>query len=240
MVAGQRYKRVGFVIQARMGSNRMPGKVLKPISVTLEKDVSILTLILNQLKKFEATIVVATSNLTQDDAIEQYCFSQGVNCYRGDELNVFSRFREIQHEYNFDLIYRITADNPVFDPVTFTRFHDYVVNCDYDYYHSLGLPVGVNFECFKSDLLRISDDSLTELEKEHVTIKFRSGDYQVGTYVFDEMTDLRLTVDEPKDFILIMYLFEVLGEFSFDLKNIQEFYMRNSWIKNINKTVRQK
>ena len=100
------------IIQARMGSNRLPGKSLKHINgiplleriIKLQKD----TLLLDDY-------IVATSDLKIDDEIEVLCKSLKVKCYRGSEKNVLERFMDIINLYNPKIIVRLTGDNMFVD-----------------------------------------------------------------------------------------------------------------------------
>ena len=79
----------GIIIQARTGSTRLPGKILKVIN-----DRTLLDHIIDRLKELEekAVVVIATSTLPGDDAVEQFCKEKGVLCFRGSESNVLSRY----------------------------------------------------------------------------------------------------------------------------------------------------
>ena len=102
----------GIIIQARCGSTRLPGKILKVIH-----DRTLLDHIIDRLKALqeEAVIVIATSTLPGDDRVEQFCREKGVLCFRGSESNVLSRYYECAREQGFDHIVRLTADNPFVD-----------------------------------------------------------------------------------------------------------------------------
>ena len=103
---------VGVIIQARMGSTRLPGKVLKPIAgkVLLDHVLGRLSLLAYPVK-----VVVATSDLPQDDAIVRHCQSRSVAVYRGSETDVLDRYYQCACENGFAHVVRLTADNPFTD-----------------------------------------------------------------------------------------------------------------------------
>ncbi len=101
-----------IIIQARMGSSRLPGKVLMDIEgkLLLERLISRIA-----PRKNEADLIIATTTLPEDDAIEQFCKSHGVACYRGSDWDVLDRFYQAAQQYHPlpDHIIRICADNPL-------------------------------------------------------------------------------------------------------------------------------
>ena len=105
---------IGCIIQARMGSNRLHGKVMELLD---GKNPSLFYTI-NQLKsalKLDK-IIVATTQLSEDDKIEEFSIKNGIECFRGETDNVLDRFYKCAKKYEFDTIVRITADCPLIDP----------------------------------------------------------------------------------------------------------------------------
>ena len=106
--------KVIILIQARMNSRRLPGKVLKKINGrTL---INILTERLNKLDCFDK-MILAIPEGTDDDILFKHCLDLGLIVHRGDELNVLKRFYEIAKVYNPDVVVRITGDCPLIDPI---------------------------------------------------------------------------------------------------------------------------
>jgi len=101
------------VVQARMGSTRLPGKVLKDVS---GKPSLQWTVDACKMAKQTDEVVVATSFLEKDDAIAAFCRSQDIDCFRGDEKDVLSRFMGVATEYRADILVRITGDCTFIDP----------------------------------------------------------------------------------------------------------------------------
>jgi spore coat polysaccharide biosynthesis protein SpsF len=104
-----------IVIQARMGSSRLPGKVLMPIG-----NIPMLLFLIRRLENIflKKDIIIATSIRTENDAIVDLCEKSEVQVFRGDELNVYERYSSICTKYDTDNIIRLTADNPALNPST--------------------------------------------------------------------------------------------------------------------------
>ena len=101
--------KVGIILQARMGSSRLPGKFLKKIG-----DKSLLEHIFYRLTflKHPAKVVLATSTNQKDDIVELFCKSRNIDCFRGSEENVLERYYLCAKKFGFDHIVRLTGDNP--------------------------------------------------------------------------------------------------------------------------------
>lgn len=198
---------VGAIIQARMESTRLPGKVLLPMP-TQESDSSILSCIIKGINRSERVddIIIATSLSPSNDRIIQFCKERGIKYFRGDEEDVLSRFQAIQQEYNFDLIVRLTGDNPFVDGTTLDTVIIEHLQKDYDYSYSLGLPLGMNFEIIKAELISYKGISLTHSDREHVTPPFRNNpkfkNGEIRLFENTELTSCRLTVDYLHDYLL--------------------------------------
>ena len=106
--------KIGIIAQARMGSERLPGKVMKKI----DDENPVLFYVINQLKfcKLVNNIIIATSTLVDDDIIEQFSKSNGVKCFRGSESDVLDRYYQCAKKFSLSIIVRITCDDPLIDP----------------------------------------------------------------------------------------------------------------------------
>jgi spore coat polysaccharide biosynthesis protein SpsF len=107
------FMKIGAIIQARMGSQRFPGKVLHPVAGK-----PLLQYLLERLDRctsLDAT-VVATSTDPTDAPLESFCRTRGVECFRGDLQNVAQRFRQVLDAYRFEAFVRINGDSPLLDP----------------------------------------------------------------------------------------------------------------------------
>jgi spore coat polysaccharide biosynthesis protein SpsF len=194
---------LGVVIQARMGSTRLPGKVLRPIAgrPLLGHLTGRLALLRNQ-----ATAVVATSTLAQDDEIEAWCIANGVTCFRGDEQDVLDRYLRCAEAFGFTRIVRLTADNPFTDIIELDRLIDLQASAGLDYAHSFGMmPIGVGAEIFTLDALRRSHrEGLAAHHREHVNEYMQEHPEIFPSAALDvpaakRAPGLRLTVDTEED-----------------------------------------
>jgi spore coat polysaccharide biosynthesis protein SpsF len=158
-----------LVIQARMGSTRLPGKVLMDIGGR-----SVLDLVVTRLRRADIdTIVVATSNAEPDDAIARACDHLDVACVRGAEDDVLYRFTTAVDQFPADDVVRITADCPLIDPKVVDdalRLHrlegaDYTSNTLVRTY-----PDGLDVEVVRRSVLDIASSEANRIEeREHVT-----------------------------------------------------------------------
>ena len=105
---------IGCIIQARTGSTRLPWKVMQKI----DNNSTVLDYVINQVKSSKRIkkIIVATTNLTEDDVICEYLASQKIEFFRGSSEDVLDRYYQCAKKFTIDNIVRITADNPLIDP----------------------------------------------------------------------------------------------------------------------------
>jgi len=141
-----------------------------------------------------------------------FCNVEGIDCFRGDEENVLSRFLAIAKQDKFDCIVRLTADNPIIDISILDDTIEKHFTENNDYTCTKGLPVGMNFEIVSPDaLLDIENHEISDSDKEHVTLFIKnSGLYKLGLYIPDlnpKLQTLRLTVDYVSDYALLSIIF---------------------------------
>ena len=238
MEAGLFDRSIGLIIQARMSSTRLPGKVLMPMPFASET--TLLGRIVGALKTTGGTVIVATSTNKENDLIEQFCESKGVQCFRGGEDDVFSRFHEIQLNESFSTIFRFTADNPFIDLGKLYQFYNSFIGSGVDYAYSKGMPLGMNFEAVKGDLfVELNKLELTSEEREHVTLVVHRLDNIKKIFIqLANSADLRMTVDTPIDYAQASLLMSSLDE-NCSLINILELKDLNPWIFELNKGIVQ-
>jgi spore coat polysaccharide biosynthesis protein SpsF len=203
---------LGVVIQARMGSSRLPGKVLRDIAGR-----PLLAHVVGRLEALghAALVVVATSDLPRDDIIAAWCASSGTACFRGGEVDVLDRYLRCAETYGFSQVVRLTADNPFTDIAELDRLVDLHDEGKYDYSHSFGaLPIGVGAEIFTIDALRRSHaEGHAPHHREHVNeyIPEHPESFRIGVLEIPaekRAPDLRLTVDTEVDWKLACRLAE--------------------------------
>lgn len=207
---------IGIIIQARMGSIRLPGKVLRQVG-----HLPLLGHVLGRLSlaSHRMDVVVATSAISQDDAIASYCGKSNVHCFRGSELDVLDRFYQCARRYSFDHIVRLTADNPFTDIEELDRLIDLHLRDSNAFTHSFGrLPVGVGAEIFSFHALEQSwrggiephhREHVDEYLLEHPEL-FRTENLDIPAAKID--SKLRLTVDTEADWRLADGLARQAGE----------------------------
>ena len=207
------------IIQARMGSTRLPGKVLKTVNGR--------TLLEIQLERVKASkllnqIVVATSTLEQDQPIADLCAKLGVPCFRGSETNVLERFHLTARQFGADTIVRLTADCPLIDPAiidqTIKLFQkekaDYAANTVPP--ETSRFPDGTDVEVFSAAALeRAHREASDPKDREHVTFYFWKHGHNFKTAQLgqpENWSSYRLTVDYPEDLLVVEYLLNHLAE----------------------------
>ncbi len=195
---------VGVIIQARMGSTRLPGKVLKPIAGK-----PLLDHVLGRLSllRYPIKVVVATTDLPQDDVIVRHCEARAVAVFRGSESDVLDRYYRCAHEHRFAHVVRLTADNPFTDMDELQRLIELHLTQGNDYTHSFGvMPLGVGAEIFSfAALEKSARDGDAPNHREHVNEYIQENPTLFGIgalQVVDGKSrpDLRLTVDTEEDY----------------------------------------
>jgi len=210
------------ILQARMGSTRLPGKVLLPLDCehVLAHDVRRV-----RAADLVDTVVVATSTETADDAIEQFGSTRCIDTHRGSEENVQQRLYEAASAHDADTIVRITADCPLIDPKTVDTVISKVNEGSADYASNTvrrTFPRGLDVEAFTFESFEdVVLAAMTQAEREHVTPYYRDNPDEfdlvnvTSDEVFDEeqyidRTDLRLTLDEAADYRLLKRIYDDL------------------------------
>jgi len=199
---------IGVVIQARMGSSRLPGKVLKEINGE-----SLLSLLVNNIRscQLHVQVIIATSKELADDQIVRYCEDKAIKCIRGSEDDVFSRYQLAARKYNLKHIVRLTADNPLIDKQILKYSIEEHVKYLPDFSSTRKMlkdkvveryaPKGHSVDIINSEaLLSLDSNTLKPYEREHVIPVFYNGNYKIN-YIKPKINDLaELTVDTAEDF----------------------------------------
>jgi spore coat polysaccharide biosynthesis protein SpsF len=241
--SGYELSRYGVVIQARISSTRLPGKILK--------DIEGQPMLLRQLKRLRndlkvPKLVVATSNDISDDPIEKLCKANGFSCFRGPLDDVMQRFILVGQEYGIDYLVRVGGDDPLIDPLCCNALIDIHLKDSFDFIYASnrsGWPYGCAAELIRrASLEEIHRKTSEKLYLEHII-----------PYFFDHPEEYRIhrakgpaginrpdycfSVDYPEDMDLVRTIFKKLaseGEFV-PLKKIIELIDKNPEIRDINK-----
>ena len=185
------------------------------MNIPVNGNKSLLKWITDALKesKFQNEIIVATSTNPENNVLESYVKEEGLNIYRGDEENVLSRFIEIVKHNQFDVVVRLTADNPIIDlEILEESILNHYKN-KVDYTKTEGLPIGMNFEIINPQiLLSLEYEKLSKEDFEHVTLFTRnnSNNKLVLKFGSNELGKLRLTIDYPNDYATVSLLLSQL------------------------------
>lgn len=193
--------KVGAVLQARMGSERLPGKVLAPLAGRAPLD-----WLLERLAHGREldTVVVATSDTAEDDPIAEHCERAGVACFRGSLHDVAARMLGAAEAHELEAVARVNADSPLLDQrlvdhgVQLMRAGepDLVTNV-----RPRTFPPGQSVEVFRTAALRAALTGDVGLdEREHVTGPLYDGGFRVLRFEAERpRTDVALTLDTAAD-----------------------------------------
>lgn len=229
------------ILQARIGSKRVPKKVLKEIN-----NKPMLYWVIERLKKskYIDKIVVATSNNTLDDEIQNWIKSNSdVECFRGSENNVLKRYYECAKTFKADLIVRATGDNPLVEPLIIDKcILEFLTNIELDYCSpklNPTFPAGLDVEVFSfKTLKKINSYKMSNYYREHVTsyILANLKDFNSKGFEYNlNLSEWRWTVDEEIDFNFMEKLFSSLPNIiELDFKKIIKYLNKNPDIVKIN------
>jgi len=235
--------KVVALVQARMGSTRLPGKVLKPI--VGKPMIELLLARLSQSSELDE-IVVATSKNSKNDELQSVVESLGYRCTRGGEKDVLSRFYESATFVGADVIVRITGDCPLVDSKLVDECIKSYKNSYVDYFSNLDpvtYPDGLDIEVISFESIeRANNETKSEYDREHVTPYIRNSNTfsKASMQHTEDLSNQRWTVDESEDFIVVTNVFEYFSpNIFFDWKQVLELsrsqpklFQENQQIKN--------
>lgn len=238
--------RIVGIIQARMGSTRLPGKIMKMVNGK-----SLLDYELERIKRSKLLdeIVLATTIQEKDDYIVNYCNERNIKVVRGSEDNVLERYYYAAKEVKADVVVRMTSDCPLIDPGIIDDLVAFYLENNFDYVSNTQnrtYPRGMDTEVFSFSVLEQAYlNAEKEYEKEHVTpyIYFNPGIFSIGQVTNDQdLSKYRLTVDTNEDFELISILLNDLynEDKMFGLAKIIEKLELEPHLFEINKHIEQK
>ncbi|MEK7729156.1 MAG: glycosyltransferase family protein [candidate division KSB1 bacterium] len=195
--------RPAVILQARMGSQRLPGKVLRLVAGKPMLEWCLLRLADSQRCR---RVIVATSTAQADDAVENFCAQRGTPCFRGSEDDVLLRYYEAAQKFQTDPVIRITADCPLIDARVLDDMLAAFAASDADYLSNTlerTFPLGLDVEIFSSSaLLRAQHEATQRFEREHVTPFFYQHPerFKLASFKHDaDWSHLRVTVDTHED-----------------------------------------
>lgn len=218
------------IVQARMGSSRLPGKVMKTVAGQ-----RVIDLLLRRLRQAQTLdeIVLATTEMPMDDPLANHVAGQGIRVVRGSEADVLSRYLKAVDESGATTVIRITGDCPFVMPAlvdeVVSAFHaredgiNYLSNIDPPTY-----PDGLDIEVFTADSLRHAErEAHDSYDREHVTpfLRREDGIRREVLRADRDLSALRLTVDEPDDLLVVEAVLDALApDLDFGLEALVALY----------------
>ena len=232
---------IGCIIQARMGSSRLPGKAL----MKSDSGKPLLYYVINQLRYCSKVknLVIATTTNQEDDEIEKFANDNSVNIFRGKEKDVLDRYFQCAKKYSFSTIVRITADCPLIDPQIVDKVIEQFFSENYDFATNTLMrtfPIGTDVEVFSfSALNRAWENTQLPSEREHVTPYLRKEEnFKIINVENDKnISNLRLTVDRIEDFELIKQILNNISINPIHLEDVLELFLRKPELIEINKHI---
>ena len=229
------------IIQARTGSARLPKKVIQKI----DNDLTVLDYVIDQVKysqKIEK-IIVATTDLIEDDLICKYANLQKIECFRGSSEDVLDRFYQCAKKYSAKTIVRITADNPLIDPNIIDKVINEYNKCDF-ITNTLErtFPYGTEVEVFSFvSLEKAWENAKKPSEREHVTPFIRN---PKNKFVLKNIknqkniSNFRYTVDKLEDLQLVKEIIKNISTRPIFLQDIIKLNKDKPEIFEINKNIK--
>lgn len=238
------------IVQARIGSTRLPGKIFKEL-----EGKPILWHVVNRLSHSRKikNIIVATTVLPEDDLTEEFCEENKIDCFRGSSEDVLARYYQAAIDYEVDTIVRVTSDCPIIDPIIIDKMVDKYLhlkkNKPVDYLSNTikrTFPRGLDAEIFSFDALAEAFRYANEkYEREHVTPYIYQHPDIFNIVNYENNSDYsfhRWTVDTAEDYELIKQIYRNLYKPNelFYFKEVLELFERDPKLIKINQNVKQK
>lgn len=233
-------QKILIIIQARMGSTRLPGKILK---IVLGKP--LLYFLIERLKliKTPNELILAIAKGDINKPLINFAEKYNIKYNIGEEDDVLDRYYQTAKKFNGDVIVRITADCPLMDPDLIDKGLDIFLNQKYDYLsnnHPETYPDGYDIEIFSFKALETAWKEAKLLsEREHVTpYLWKNPDkFKISVYRSEEdLSSFRITIDEPEDYELISKIYTEFKDnwINIRLKDVINYLRENPDIFKIN------
>ena len=247
-MTSQKTNRVVAIVEARMSSSRLPGKVLMEMSGK-----PVLGHIVDRLKRSKKVddVCIATTLNPACDALVDYCESIGVSYFRGSEDDVLDRVLKAAYYAEADIIVEICADCPVIDPEVIDELVELYSHHKVDFVSNAIKrvhPLGLDAKVFSRDaLLQVANSTDDPNDREHVSLYFYENPEKFKLFHLkdDRFLDeihYRLTLDTTDDFKMINAVYDALHQNNpkFGLQEVVDFLRENQQILEINSFVKQK
>ena len=231
------------VVQARLGSSRLPGKVLLPLAGR-----PLLVCMVERVMRarLRGTVVVATTTDDADDAVAEVCRQAGLACFRGDPLDLLDRHYRAAKHYGADVVLKIPSDCPLIDPRVIDRTLGFFLAGEYDFVsnlHPATYPDGNDVEVMTLAALETAwREADRKLDREHTTpyLWDTPGRFRVANVAWETGQDFsmthRWTIDYPEDYQFIRAVYDELfpANPAFGLPDILDLLEKRADIFRIN------
>ena len=231
---------VGCIIQVRMGSSRLPGKVLRK----LDDKNTVLDYVINQISHCKSIdkIIIATTNEKQDDEIVEFAKNKGLSYFRGNSLDVLDRYYQCAKTFSIDVIVRATSDNPLNDPEIIDKLIKIFLNDEFDYATNelvRSFPQGVFVQIMSFTTLEDAwNNAKLPSEREHVSpyIEKNKDKFKIHNmkYVSD-LSHIRLTIDRENDLLFVQKIINQIKKNPILMNDILKVLEKNPELLEINK-----
>ena len=239
---------VGIIVQTRTGSSRLPAKVM----MKADDEFLMIDYVINQLKhsKLHDEIVIATTDLKQDDIIFDHVTNRNILCFRGDEKNVLERHYQCAKKYGFSTIVRIPSDKPLIDPIIVDSVIEKFQSNSYDYVSNFFIdvndddkfipsyPSGTEVEIFSFTALEDAwKNATSEDDKEHVTPYIYGHPEKFNISILKSKKNLsqfRWALDYENDLKLIRIIISKIEKRPILMNDILELFEREPDLTKIN------
>lgn len=241
-------KKIAAIVQVRLTSTRLPGKVLMDIAGK-----PMLWHVINRLKysKKLGDIILAIPNTKENDILEKFAKENKVKYFRGSEEDVLSRYYETAKSFECDIMVNITSDCPLIDPRVVDLIIKRHLSSNTDYTSNIlkrTFPRGLDTEVFNFEILeKIQREVKEPYQREHVTLYIRQYPerFNVQNIIANKKLrrpELRLTVDTKEDLKLIREIYRHLYKPKkiFTTEEFIDFLDKNPELKKINAHIKQK
>lgn len=232
---------IDAIIQARIGSSRLRGKVLKKIN-----GFSVLKFLLNQLdySKLLNRIIIATTTSNEDLALVEFAKENQMTYFQGSTLDVLDRYYQCAKHYSIEHIARITSDNPLIDPEIVDEVIKLYMKGEFDYVNNFfkpTFPVGTEVEVFSFEALEKAwNNAKKPSEREHVTpyIYNNPEQFSIAHKEYEQdLSNLHWTVNTQEDLELVREIYNGIQNRPILLKNILKLLKTNPKLQKINSEI---
>ncbi|MDC0369946.1 glycosyltransferase family protein [Pelagibacteraceae bacterium] len=222
-----------IILQARLSSKRLPGKVLKKV-----QGIPLIEILLRRISRCKNAdkIIVAIPRNRTNEKLYKFLKKKKYNIFRGNENNVLERFYYTAKKAKANIIVRLTADNPLVDPLLIDDLIDVLIKKKMDYVtnsYPYTFPDGLDVEVFTFNCLKkCYQKALSKFDKEHVTTYIRKSERFKSYAVVNEkdLSKIRITVDADLDLEVIEEIIINMKNIHFSWKKIEKLYKEKPFI----------